>query len=591
MSIIKKSVILTVCLAMLFTMVFAFPASAEEVKKTRIVVDDGINIRADAGTTFEIVGATTGKTVVDYLGSKNDAGGNEWAHILTDDKIEGYVMAVFTEPYDPEKKDPRDDTRKRLVIEDGVNIRDAAVSGNVVYSTGRFIEVAIIDTVDSLDPVWYHIETDWGLEGYVSSAFSHVVPDASETDEDGDIEYPPTDKYIMSTAMSVNIRKGAGLNNDILGEIWPCKLPCYGVETDTDGMKWYKIYTPGGLYAYIREDFVEEYTYKEDPEFEKTLADFPESYRDGLRHLHTLHPNWKFAADKLNVTLEEAAKAEAGYKELSNLYISISEDWRTKGEGLAQRGYKYASQKAIKYVMEPSNFLVSTGIFMFMDQAYDSKTQTKDGIKDLLKQTFMDPDEYADYFIEAAEKSGVNPYALIGLVISETGYSESEFTSGKNADYPECYNFFGLGASGFTEDEELKEGLKYAKSKGWTTPKAAIIGGAEEYGANYVNFGQYTYYYKNFNVINEHYYFQYSMDILDQMLNASVIADVCSANMSEITFKIPVYKVNAPEPQPVPQPTPVSPQTGSGLPALIFESALAALMGFAACLKGKRRTA
>lgn len=438
-----------------------------------------------------------------------------------------------------------------VVIEEGVNIRNAptTVNSTILYCTPTYVTATSDSTAyDEIGRKWYHVTLPNGIVGYacgdyVTEGTSGGGGQPPSTDNSG--FYPSVfdgNRRLVMVTDSVNVRQQPTTASTAIAAAWPCVLETRGSTVNSYGEKWYNVITPGGLNGYIRSDFIAEYTYTYDEAFEESIKQFPLSYRDGLRYLHTRFPKWKFYADNLSITLEYAASMEAGRKIISNEYTSLPEKWRTSsGIATLEPGYRHASTWAISYTMNPENFITPSGIFMFMQQSYDPTTQNKTSVKKVVNGTFLNSDEYIGYLIEAAEQSRVNPDILAGLIIHEQGSEGSALSLGKYPGYEGYYNFYNYSASGSTTKEIIENGLKYAKEKGWTTPRKAIIEGAVIYGQNYVNSGQYTHYYKDFNVINQHWYFQYATGLFDQINNAVQIAAGYLDHDSSVSFRIPVY--------------------------------------------------
>ena len=156
---------------------------------------------------------------------------------------------------------------------------------------------------------------------------------------------------------------------------------------------------------------------------------------------------------------------------------------------------------------------------------------------------------YADIIMYAAEKSGVSPYVIASTIIQEQGSGKSDLVSGSNSTYPGYYNFFNTGAYEHDGMTAVTAGLKYAKEKGWDSIEKSIIGGAVNYGTNYVAQGQDTYYLKKFNVQGSNKYaHQYMTHILAAASEGAKVSNGYSASFKQtaLKFKIPVYS-NMPE--------------------------------------------
>ena len=184
-------------------------------------------------------------------------------------------------------------------------------------------------------------------------------------------------------------------------------------------------------------------------DFEKEMLakGFNESYLSALKTLHEKHPNWIFNALKTNLDYNEAVRNET-IGEIS-LINGTDESLRKKDEygnyieSVKEKGWYQASAGAVSYYMDPRNFLTDEGIFMFENLQYNKNVQTQDTVKSITSNTFMNTNEYLNYFMKAAEKSGASPTYLASRVKQEkgangsTGVDGAKFTFSK--DY-ECIN-------------------------------------------------------------------------------------------------------------------------------------------------------
>lgn len=375
-----------------------------------------------------------------------------------------------------------------------------------------------------------------------------------------------------------------------------------GIETDGDGDKWYKI-TYGETfnntgYAVVGKVVIK-YNYEFDPDFEKNLENFPESYRNALRELHAKYPNWQFVANKFDLTFKAAVEAQYGVNNIKDTLKWVEftyggNEWRDmrgynaetdKWTTLESR-WTYASRAAIEYFMDPRNSLNEDMIFAFMQQSYKQDEKMQDNLRTIIKGTFLengydkdgdgkiegdtDKNAYVTDLIDAAKQSGVSAYVLAATIIVEQGTKgESSLISGTYSGYEDYYNFFNFAASGSNTADIVKSGLEYAKKEGWKGRTAAIIGGASKYADGYIDIGQDTYYYKDFNVVKQDWKHQYASALYDAWTNAQYLKKGCTTSTdSTITFSIPVFadmpettcpapsKVVIPDPTPAPTPTP-----------------------------------
>ena len=347
-----------------------------------------------------------------------------------------------------------------------------------------------------------------------------------------------------------------------------------GIETDGDGDKWYKInfgenFSQTGYGMTTR--IAIKYDYEFDEDFEKNLQNFPESYHEALRKLHAKYPNWKFVANKIDMTFKEAVEAQYGVANVKDTrkWVEFSYDggaveWRdsrafnsSTNQWIALEGrWTYASRTAIEYFMDPRNSLDENKIFAFMQQSHQEDEKLKENLQSIIKGTFLEKgydkngdgtvetDAYIEDLIAAANESKVSAYVLAATIIVEQGTKgESGLISGKQQGYEGYYNFFNFNASGSSVADIVKSGLEHAKKSGWNSRTASIIGGAKMYADGYISIGQDTYYYKDFNVVGKVWNHQYASALYDAWVNASYLRKGCVANNDAIlTFSIPVFE-------------------------------------------------
>ncbi len=379
--------------------------------------------------------------------------------------------------------------------------------------------------------------------------------------------------YIFET--NVNIRKDATTSSDKLDNVSKLNVTVLGSKNDTKSTKnpdtnktyvWYKIsYVSGSktITGYVREDLIKVTEVTVDTTFEEQLAAFPKSYHKDLSLLHALYPNWKFIADEVDTKFSSAVAAQD--KDTRKLVETTYNSWRSmrkgsydweKGKFITADKLRYgASREVIAYYMDPRNFLNANDIYIFMQQSYDSKTQTVAGIEKIVDGTFLDAKitdkkdkyygkRYAAVIRYAGSKSGVNAYVLAATILQEQGIKGTALTKGTTYSGKKVYNFFNYMASGSSTSAIINNGTKYAYSQKWYTPTDAIVSGAKKYGSGYISEGQDTFFYKNFNVHNpDKLNHQYAQSVNDSLKSAIKVRETYSelSNIA-LTFRIPVFK-------------------------------------------------
>ena len=235
--------------------------------------------------------------------------------------------------------------------------------------------------------------------------------------------------------------------------------------------------------------------------------------------------------------------------------------------------------------MDPRNSLNENYIFQFEQLTYDEKNQTKEGVELILKPcnyaqgkvTYYDSKgnkktldkTYVDVIMEASKEYNISPYHLASRIRQEQGAGNagamiSGTRTGGDGNYKGLYNFFNICAYG---KNIVQNGLKYAKSQGWTDPEKSIKGGAKILASGYISIGQDTLYLEKFDVVNGgdgYYSHQYMTNVSASRTEGYTIRNTYTdmgllSSESKIKFKIPVYK-NMPE-QICPQPGTEKPVT------------------------------
>ncbi len=162
---------------------------------------------------------------------------------------------------------------------------------------------------------------------------------------------------------------------------------------------------------------------------------------------------------------------------------------------------------------------------------------------------------YTELLMKAAQQSGVSPYVLAAMILQEQGNSGgSPLISGTYSGYEGYYNFFNVEAYQSGSMSPIQMGLRYASQSGsygrpWNTVEKSILGGAQNYGDNYMKAGQNTFYLKKFNVQGSNLYkHQYMSNIQGAASEAAKLSQAYTDEVkkSALEFHIPIYR-NMPE--------------------------------------------
>lgn len=306
-------------------------------------------------------------------------------------------------------------------------------------------------------------------------------------------------------------------------------------------------------------------------------AGFPDSYLDDLVKLHIEHPSWVFTP--YNTGLDWNTVIENEDVQSRNLvYYTYGEGYRSK----KTYSYSYAkdeyyrdsrevnwwqaSTEAIKYYMDPRNYLTSSNIFTFEALSYQKNYQTSTVVDKILGSSFM-PGVYTKFnggtyttaFMDAAQTHNVSPVYLASRILQEQGKNGSATGLGgnftyNNKTYSGIFNFYNIKTAGNDPTTGLVWAMggadRTATSYGrpWNSPYKCIIGGAKFLGEDYISIGQNTRYFEKFavSVSSGRYTHQYQQNItapLTEGISAyNSYAGVSGLLDEPLMFIIPIYK-------------------------------------------------
>lgn len=323
---------------------------------------------------------------------------------------------------------------------------------------------------------------------------------------------------------------------------------------------------------------------------------FDKSYCPYLYYLHSKYPNWKFVADKVGITLEEATSSEEGKVVLQT---ANSNYWYSNKP--IEGNYYYVKANVIASFMDPRNSLFEESIFQFLDLEL-SKNIVNDEALLNIAGTNGNLRNYLEEFKTAGLTNEINPLhimsrskqegankttydstlkkyvpsysAVTGLYTTSTGRTSVQgysldgyynfFNIGSYADSEYSYTvqrglaygagFIGsdscitIGTNGLAYYDETKcETLSYQRP--WNTPAKAILGGSEFIAGEYVKKGQDNLYYQKFNVSSYSKYKKYTHQYMTNLYapvgeSATMINAYTAGKLvnSDFVFVIPVYE-------------------------------------------------
>ena len=216
--------------------------------------------------------------------------------------------------------------------------------------------------------------------------------------------YGYTARQATINASSLNVRSGPGTSYSRVTNLSKgASVTVINETTGSDGKLWYQIRLSNGSTGYVLGTYIRfPVTYNQDSNFEAFLSSqgFPESYKPGLRQLHAQYPNWVFEAQQTGLDWNTVIQNESIiprsliHKNSISSHKSMADgayNWDTgTWTGFDGSSWVAASEDIIRYYMDPRNFLDDVYVFQFMNHKYDASVQTREGLQNLVKGTFLE---------------------------------------------------------------------------------------------------------------------------------------------------------------------------------------------------------
>ena len=262
---------------------------------------------------------------------------------------------------------------------------------------------------------------------------------------------------------------------------------------------------------------------------------------------------------------------------------TYSDNWKNTTPGQynveVDSGWVDSSELAVKYAMDPRNFLNEVRIFQFETLSYNSSANNINSIEKILygtefyqnKVSYLDNkgnmintnETYSELILRGGQKSAVSTYHLASRIKQEVGpFLSHSSISGNVSGYEGLYNFYNIGATSSAEPMgAIKKGLQFAKDgKGasqatknkylipWNNKEKAISGGGIFIGSSYIHVGQNTVYLQKFDVNDDRgsnlFSHQYMTNVLAPYNEARSIYKGYQKNGIldlQISFIIPIF--------------------------------------------------
>lgn len=351
----------------------------------------------------------------------------------------------------------------------------------------------------------------------------------------------------------VSYRTGPRISMRAKGKLTKGKVVSVRLRARYKGSsQWWDKVRIGGKYRYVLAARMDRVSTSD---FEAYLSSqgFPEAYKKKLRLLHNQHPNWVFKAKQINLRFDTVLSRETQDR-VSLIYKSYPKSYRDKssksyknGKYIAKEGSSWynAHKKVVAHYMDPRNFLTDKSVYMFLSLSYHSY-QKEGTVKKVLDGTELPKRGFSSsLFTGGGKKYGVSPIFLASRARQETG-GGSIAIKGYRIKGKTVYNPYNIGAT--SGSNPVVKGLQYAYTKGWTTRKKAVYGGAKVISESYIGKSQNTIYYQRFNVKNgwlkagTH---QYMTNITAPYTESQSMQKAYQAygiSEEKLVFEIPVYR-------------------------------------------------
>lgn len=131
-------------------------------------------------------------------------------------------------------------------------------------------------------------------------------------------------------------------------------------------------------------------------EYKNGIENFPESYRPYLYALQEKYPNWSFTAMYTGLDWETSVNKESylsGRMSVSLAPASWDKAWHyilpSGGTNRVEQGWVTASSNAVRFTLDPRNFLNEKNIFEFEELTYNKDIHTLQGVEQILYGTEM----------------------------------------------------------------------------------------------------------------------------------------------------------------------------------------------------------
>ena len=284
-------------------------------------------------------------------------------------------------------------------------------------------------------------------------------------------------------------------------------------------------------------------------------------YKELIDNLKEEHQNWTFTLFYTRLDWEEVINNE-GHSNFRKNPLNLIPDsskypdnWKCeicKDKTYDNGTWLCASNRAIKYQMDPRNILNNENIFQFAELKYTEGAQTIEGIMSLTEDSFLEGESISKALIQAGKNVNVDPYFITSRLIQEQGRKGTVLSKGYEYNGTIVYNPFNVNATGNSKEEIIENAAEYAYNQGWDSLEKALIDGVHFVRISYIDIGQNTLYLQKFDVVNvdenlyTHQYMQNLLAPKSEASNMKTIYEESNTVDANLNFIIPLYE-NMPE--------------------------------------------
>ena len=285
-------------------------------------------------------------------------------------------------------------------------------------------------------------------------------------------------------------------------------------------------------------------------------AKYP-GYKAIINDMNTRHPNYRFLVYYTGMDWNEVINAEyqghgSSPLNLAPVNAKYNGMWQCPlcgNQRFDNGSWCCSSKEALAYMIDPRNSINDTDVFQFKD--LEGSDVSYDDIARVVSKygPYLNNQEAIQAIVDASVQYNVNGYFLVAKIVNEHGTNGSTLSNGQgyNGKYVGVYNYFNIGSYGNGTATIINNGLSHAQSKGWTSIRASIFGGAEVVKDSYIiRYSQNTLYYQKFNVsgkspIASH---QYQQNIMAAQTQGESLKSYYgnSSTVGTYTFIIPLYE-------------------------------------------------